>query len=84
MPATNVRNLMLRADVVEAVAAGRFRLWAVETVDEAMELLTGRPMAEVDRAVEARLQRLSDAAREAGEALPSATRRRRDRRSKGS
>ena len=41
IPATNVRHLMLRADVVEAVRAGRFRVYAVRTVDEALALLTG-------------------------------------------
>ena len=43
IPQANVCNLMLRADVVAAVAAGRFRIWAVATVDEALELLTGLP-----------------------------------------
>jgi predicted ATP-dependent protease len=32
---------MLRRDVVEAAAAGRFHIYAVATVDEALELLTG-------------------------------------------
>ncbi len=43
VPAANTSNLMLRHDVVEAAAAGRFTLWAVSTVDEAIELLTGLP-----------------------------------------
>ena len=43
IPAANVAHLMLRQDVVDAAAAGRFHVWAVETVDEAMELLTGLP-----------------------------------------
>jgi predicted ATP-dependent protease len=43
VPATNLPNLMLRADVVAAVRAGRFAVWAVSTVDEALELLTGLP-----------------------------------------
>ena len=34
IPATNVKHLMLRADVVAAVAAGRFAIWAVERVDD--------------------------------------------------
>lgn len=41
IPASNVKNLMLRAGVIEAVAAGRFRVYPVETVDQGMELLTG-------------------------------------------
>jgi predicted ATP-dependent protease len=41
VPAANVRHLVLREDVVAAVAEGRFRLYPVETVDEGAELLTG-------------------------------------------
>ena len=43
IPAANVRNLMLREDIVEAVAAGRFHVWAVSTIDEGLEVLTGVP-----------------------------------------
>jgi predicted ATP-dependent protease len=41
VPASNVRHLMLHPDVVAAVEAGRFRIHAVATVDDALELLTG-------------------------------------------
>ncbi len=41
IPVANVAHLMLRQDVVDAAAAGRFHVWAVETVDDALELLTG-------------------------------------------
>jgi len=41
IPAANVRHLMLRHDVVEAAQAGQFHIYAVEDVDQAMELLTG-------------------------------------------
>jgi predicted ATP-dependent protease len=43
IPATNADHLMLRPDVVAAAEAGRFRVWTVRHVDEAIELLTGRP-----------------------------------------
>ncbi|HLG73052.1 MAG TPA: ATP-binding protein, partial [Chloroflexota bacterium] len=43
VPASNVVNLMLREDVVDAVRDGRFHIWAVQTVDEALALLTGEP-----------------------------------------
>jgi len=46
IPASNVKHLMLRADVVDAARAGQFHVWAVETVDEGMELLTGVPAGE--------------------------------------
>ena len=42
IPAANVVNLMLREDVVEACASGRFRVYAVEDVDGAIEVLSGR------------------------------------------
>jgi lon-related putative ATP-dependent protease len=41
IPHANSEHLMLRRDIVDAVAAGRFHVWAIETVDEGMELLTG-------------------------------------------
>jgi len=43
IPAANAQHLMLRDDAVEAVAAGRFAVHAVDTVDEAIELLTNIP-----------------------------------------
>jgi predicted ATP-dependent protease len=46
IPASNAGDLMLREDVVEAAAAGRFHVWAVDTVHEALELLTGMPAGE--------------------------------------
>lgn len=46
VPASNVRNLMLDAEVVEAVRAGRFHVWPVRTIDEGIELLTGTPAGE--------------------------------------
>ncbi len=48
IPACNIDNLMLRQDVVDAVAAGRFHIWPVRTIDEAIELLTGQPAGEPD------------------------------------
>ena len=49
MPASNVANLMLRADVVDAVAQGKFHIWPVATVDEGISLLTGVPRASAMR-----------------------------------
>jgi lon-related putative ATP-dependent protease len=40
IPTANIRHLMLRHEVVEAVQAGRFAIYAVEYVDQAMQLLT--------------------------------------------
>ncbi|QDV09859.1 Lon protease [Planctomycetes bacterium Poly30] len=41
IPASNAGDLMLRHDVVEACAEGRFHVWAVKTVHEALEVFTG-------------------------------------------
>jgi lon-related putative ATP-dependent protease len=43
IPAANAKHLMLRADVVEAAEKGLFHVWPVETVEQAVELLTGVP-----------------------------------------
>ncbi|WP_083384911.1 ATP-binding protein [Cupriavidus sp. USMAHM13] len=48
LPAANVCHLMLPENVVAAVREGRFHLWAVKAIDEAMELLTGVTAGEPD------------------------------------
>lgn len=48
IPQRNVRNLMLREDVVEAVRQGKFHIWAVDTVDAGISILTGVDAGERD------------------------------------
>lgn len=48
IPKANVKHLMLREDVVAAVADGRFHVWAVSNVDEGIELLMGVPAGQKD------------------------------------
>jgi lon-related putative ATP-dependent protease len=48
IPESNVKNLMLREDVVEAIDRGDFNVWAVSTVAEGIELLTGRSAGTYD------------------------------------
>ncbi len=48
IPQSNRQHLMLRPDVVEAVRAGRFHVYAIAHVDEAIELLTGLPAGAED------------------------------------
>ena len=48
VPASNVRNLVLKREVVDAVDAGRFSVYAVESVEQGIELLTGVPAGEPD------------------------------------
>lgn len=46
VPRSNLRNLMLKEEVVEAVREGKFHIWSVETVEEGIEILTGVPAGE--------------------------------------
>jgi len=41
VPSANTRNLMLKEDVVNAVRQGKFRIWAVDTIEDGIEILTG-------------------------------------------
>ncbi len=41
MPESNVEDLMLREDVLEAVAAGKFHVWPVAKIEQGIEILTG-------------------------------------------
>ena len=50
IPASNVRHLMLRQDVVYAVSSNKFHVYPIETVDEGIELLTGHTTAKRDDA----------------------------------
>ncbi|HEX6204065.1 MAG TPA: ATP-binding protein, partial [Thermoanaerobaculia bacterium] len=71
VPAANVKHLMLDREVREAVAAGRFHLWAVEHVDQGIEVLTGVsagergadgkfPEGSLNQRVEKRLEELTE------------------------
>lgn len=48
VPQTNVQNLMLDSRVMDAVRAGKFQIYAVTTVEEAIEVLLGLPAGQVD------------------------------------
>jgi len=41
IPASNVEDLMLREDVLDAVSSGKFHIWPVARIEEGIELLTG-------------------------------------------
>ena len=82
IPGANLKNLMLRDEIGEAVAAGTFHIYAITTVDEGIELLTGRdagkeladggfPPGTVNEAVISRLRKYAEVFRkekEQGEA----------------
>ncbi|MCK5864761.1 MAG: ATP-dependent protease, partial [Marinobacter adhaerens] len=46
--ASNVEHLMLRADVRQAIAEDRFRIYPISGINEAIELLTGLEPGELD------------------------------------
>ena len=48
IPEANVKYLMLRGDVVEACANGRFQVWSAASIDDAVALLSGLPAGEPD------------------------------------
>ncbi len=48
IPRANVRDLMLRSDVIAACAKGRFQIYAVETIEEALIILSGYHSGERD------------------------------------
>lgn len=48
LPRCNVHNLVLRREVVEACEAGQFHVWAVDRIEQALELFLGVPAGEAD------------------------------------
>jgi lon-related putative ATP-dependent protease len=48
IPQTNVQHLMLRQDVIDAVEAGKFHIHAVEHIDQALALLSGLTIGELN------------------------------------
>jgi lon-related putative ATP-dependent protease len=48
IPVSNIKHLMLRQDVVDAVSEGKFHIYPVETIDQGIEMLTGIPAGEAD------------------------------------
>ena len=76
IPRQNVQNLMLRPDIVAAAREGKFRVYAVGTIDEGIEILTGMPAGvrgpddafpaeSVHGLVDRELERLAKAAKDA-------------------
>ena len=74
IPHQNVKNLMLREDVVEAIRNGKFHIYAVSSIDEGIEILTGQeagkrqgdgtyPDGSISYLVDKRLKELSQSMR---------------------
>ena len=48
IPESNVKNLMLKKEVIDAVEEGKYHLYKVSTVEEGIEILTGVPAGHRD------------------------------------
>ena len=77
LPCDNVSNLMLREEVVDAVRQGKFHIFPVKTIDQAMEILTGMrtgtrgangsfPAGTLYKLIDARLAAMAELARKSG------------------
>lgn len=75
IPSTNIRHLMLKPEVTDAVREGKFHVWSLDSVDDGIELLTGVPAGKkqddgtyvegtVHYLVDKKLRGLADAAKE--------------------
>ncbi len=93
IPESNVRDLMLRKDVVKAVEDGTFHIYAVGTVDEGMEILTGLeagrkgsdgtyPEGTINGRVDQKLRELGEGLRKLGEPPEEEGRKSRSRKKK--
>jgi lon-related putative ATP-dependent protease len=82
IPRANIQHLMLRAEVVEACATGRFAVYPVDAIDQAVALLAGREAGErdsggfypehtINRLVEDRLQAFARVWRSFGRQSPA-------------
>ncbi|MCD8090244.1 MAG: AAA family ATPase [Clostridiales bacterium] len=56
IPKQNIKELVLSDEVIEAVKNGTFKLYAIETIDDGIEILTGLKAAEVHKKVYNRLK----------------------------
>ena len=63
IPTANEVHLMLRQDVLDAVAAGKFHIYSVSSIDQALEILTGFSHGSIDECVLARVEELQEQTR---------------------
>lgn len=81
MPEKNLKHLMLKKDVIDAVKAGKFYIYAVKNVEEGIEVLTGVPAGEkqpdakypegtINYLVSKRLKELAKSLKEFGKVKP--------------
>ena len=76
LPVQNVDNLILHREVIEAIRIGQFHLYPVRTIDEGLEVLTGRKAGSISEAgtihaaAAARLRQLAEGLRQFGTPTP--------------
>lgn len=58
IPIQNVKNLILKDEIVEAVKAGTFSIYAISSIEEGLEILTGKTIDEIDNLVKDKLESL--------------------------
>jgi predicted ATP-dependent protease len=86
IPESNVKDLMLRKDVVEAVEKGRFHIYPVKTIDQGIEILTGKmageknakgayPRGSINYLVDQKLKELAEGLKEFGNDKQEETKR---------
>lgn len=57
MPIQNIKNLLLKDEVVEAIEDGLFNIYAISNVEEGLEILTGKNIYEIDKLVNENLEK---------------------------
>jgi predicted ATP-dependent protease len=62
IPTGNVKDLSLRPDIIEAVKAGKFTIYAVDHISQGVEILMDTPYSEVLKGVEDRIAQVRSAA----------------------
>ena len=60
IPIQNVKNLMLRDDIIKSVEEGQFHIYAISNVEEGLQILTGLTIAKIDEKVKAAFKKFSE------------------------
>ncbi len=60
IPRTNVKNLVLREDVIEAIEKGDFHIYAIDNVEEGIQILTDKTIEELDEIINRKLDEISN------------------------
>lgn len=60
IPIQNVKNLMLRDDIIKSVEEGKFHIYAISSVEDGLQILTGLTMAKIDEKVKEAFAKFSE------------------------